>query len=43
MLLRFDQAPVPGLFGIDGYIDVTEWSPSQTAETITTRLGSNET
>jgi hypothetical protein len=29
MLLRLDQEPVPGLFGIDDYIDVTGWSPSQ--------------
>lgn len=42
MLLRLDQEPVPGLFGIDGYIDVTGWSPSQTAEAITKRISSNE-
>lgn len=41
MLLRLDDAPVPGLFGIDGYIDISAWSPTQTAEAIMKRLGSN--
>jgi hypothetical protein len=41
MLLRLDQAQVPGLFGIDGYIDVATWSPAQTAEEIMKRLRSN--
>ncbi|PWJ89525.1 TIR domain-containing protein [Mesorhizobium loti] len=42
MLLRLDQAQVPGLFGIDGYIDVENWSPAQTAEAIMTRLRSDD-
>jgi hypothetical protein len=42
MLLRLDQEPVPGLFGIDGYIDVTGWSPCRTAEAVTKRLSSND-
>jgi TIR domain-containing protein len=40
MLLRFDDAAVPGLFGIDGYVDIGERSPSEAAELITTRLNS---
>jgi len=42
MLLRLDQAQVPGLFGIDGYIDVSAWTPAQTAEAIVKRLQSND-
>jgi hypothetical protein len=42
MLLRLDEAPVPGLFGIDGYIDMAGWTPSQTAKAITKRLSSND-
>lgn len=42
MLMRLDQTPVPGLFGIDGYIDIASWSPAQTAEAIVTRLRSND-
>jgi hypothetical protein len=42
MLLRLDQAPVPGLFGIDGYIDVASWSPTRTAEAIMKRLQSDD-
>jgi len=40
MLLRFDRASVPGLFGIDGYVDISEWSASQTADAIIGRLQS---
>lgn len=40
MLLRFDNTVVPGLFGIDGYIDINERSAIDTAEAILTRLGS---
>ncbi|HEX7855332.1 MAG TPA: TIR domain-containing protein [Sphingobium sp.] len=42
MLLRLDQAEVPGLFSIDGHIDVTTWSPAQTAEAIVKRIRSND-
>jgi hypothetical protein len=42
MLLRLDQAPVPGVFGIDGYIDVATWSAAKTAEAIVKRLRSND-
>jgi hypothetical protein len=42
MLLRLDQAEVPGLFSIDGHIDVTNWSPAQTAEAIVKRIRSND-
>jgi hypothetical protein len=42
MLLRLDQVPVPGLFGIDGHIDVTTWSPAKIAEAIVKRLRSND-
>jgi len=41
MLLRLDQAQLPGLFGIDGYIDVATWSEAKTAEAIVKRLLSN--
>jgi hypothetical protein len=34
MLLRLDQVQVPGLFGIDGYTDVSAWTPAKTAEAI---------
>jgi hypothetical protein len=40
MLLRFDRAPISGLFGIDGFIDVSEWSSNETATAIIKRLGS---
>ena len=40
MLLRFDNALIPGLFGIDGYIDINRRSPSETAEAIVARLRS---
>ncbi len=43
MLLRFDQAYVPGLFGTDGYIDIASWSPAQTAEAILERVRCNDT
>jgi hypothetical protein len=42
MLLRLDQTQVPGLFGIDGYIDVATWSPEQIAGAIVKRLRSND-
>jgi len=38
MFLRFDDASIPGLFGIDGYIDVKNLSPAETVEAILTRL-----
>lgn len=42
MLLRLDQAEVPGLFSIDGFIDVSTWTPAQTADAIVKRLQSND-
>jgi hypothetical protein len=42
MLLRLDQAQVPGLFGIDGCIDVSTWTPAKTAEAIVKLLRSND-
>ena len=42
MLLRLDQTPVPGLFGIDGYIDVALWPAAQVAEAILKRLRSSD-
>jgi hypothetical protein len=42
MLLRLDQAEVPGLFSIDGHIDVTTWSPAQTAEAIVKHIRSSD-
>lgn len=42
MLLRLDQAEVPGLFSIDGHIDITTWSPAQIAEAIVKRLRSGD-
>jgi hypothetical protein len=38
MLLRLDNEPDYGLFGIDGYIDISAWSPERTAEAIKKRL-----
>jgi hypothetical protein len=40
MLLRFDDASMPGLFDIDGYIDISKRPPTDTAEAILTRLQS---
>jgi hypothetical protein len=40
MLLRFDNVSVPGLFGIDGYINIGEWSASETARAIIARVQS---
>lgn len=42
MLLRLDQAEMPGLFSIDGHIDITTWSPAQIAEAIVKRLQSGD-
>lgn len=42
MLLRLDQAEVPGLFSIDGHIDISTWSPAQIAEAIVKRLRSGD-
>lgn len=40
MLLRFDKAEIPGLFGIDGYLDVSARSAADTASAILARLRS---
>jgi hypothetical protein len=38
MVLRFDDAQIPGLFSIDGYLDLTDRAPRDTAKAILTRL-----
>jgi hypothetical protein len=38
MLLRFDDAVVPGSFSLDGYIDLNKYSPLQTAGFILERV-----
>lgn len=38
MFIRFDDAPVPGVFSIDGYIDANFSSPSNTAQAIVDRV-----
>jgi len=43
MLLRADSSPVPGIFSIDGYIDVTGRTPDQLAHLILARLSMCET
>ena len=43
MLLRTDSSPVPGIFSIDGYIDVKNHSPEQLARLIISRLSMGET
>jgi len=40
MFLRLDDAPVPGVFGIDGYIDIAAWPADRVAGAIETRLRS---
>jgi Subtilase family/TIR domain len=41
MPLRFDDTDVPGLFSIDGYIDLRKRDPEQVADLINDRLGLN--
>ena len=43
MLLRTDSSPVPGIFSIDGYIDVKNRSSEQLARLILSRLSMGET
>ena len=43
MLLRTDSGPVPGIFSIDGYIDVTDRSPEQVVSLIMSRLSLEKT
>lgn len=38
MFLRLDQADIPGLYSIDGYIDISELSEQQVAREILARL-----
>jgi hypothetical protein len=38
MLLRLDAGPVPGVFSIDGYVDVSNLPPDETAKAIERRL-----
>lgn len=42
MPLRFDDTHIPGLFGIDGYLDLKKLTPEQTAELIVKRLNHNK-
>jgi hypothetical protein len=42
MLLRADSSPVPGIFSIDGYIDITDRSPEQITRLILSRLSMGE-
>lgn len=42
MFLRFDDASISGLFGIDGYIDVSKLQPIETVKAILDRIGRNE-
>src|SRR5947209_1291371 len=41
MLMRFDEAPVEGVFKHDGYIDLNAYSPSDAANLILQRVESN--
>jgi hypothetical protein len=41
MLIRFDDTDIPGVFSIDGYVNVDERSPDTIAELIVQRLGYN--
>ena len=43
MLFRTDSSPVPGIFSIDGYIDVTGRQRDQLARLILSRLSMSET
>jgi hypothetical protein len=40
MLLRFDSSSIPGIFGVDGYLDISAKTPEETAEAIISRLNS---
>ena len=41
MPMRFDNADIPGLFSIDGYIDLQNYTPEETANFILKRLQGN--
>jgi len=38
MLLRLDDTEVPGVYSIDGYLDIRGWTPQQVADAIQARL-----
>lgn len=40
MMVRFDAATIPGVFGIDGYLDISAVAPTQLVESILRRLES---
>lgn len=42
MPMRFDAAEIPGIFSIDGYVDLNGLAPQRTAELILERLGLNQ-
>lgn len=42
MLVRFDGADIPGIFSIDGYIDVRQRTPEEIAEIICQRYRDGE-
>ena len=40
MLVRFDGSSTPGVFGIDGYLDISAMAPTALADSILRRLDS---
>jgi hypothetical protein len=42
MPFRFDNTSIPGLFSIDGYVEIAQRSPSDIASLILQRLGHND-
>ncbi|WMJ08101.1 TIR domain-containing protein [Nitrosomonas sp. sh817] len=42
MPMRFDNTEIPGIFSIDGYVDLNGLAPQRTAELILERLGLNQ-
>jgi hypothetical protein len=38
LLMRFDDAPLPGIFSLDGYVDLRGRTPEQAVEVISRRL-----
>ena len=43
MPTRFDDTYIPGLFDLDGYLDLKQYTPEQTAKLILQRVALNET
>jgi hypothetical protein len=38
MLMRFDKTEIPGLFSIDGYVDIAKRNPDEITQLILKRI-----